>query len=365
MTIRLASAYGLPPALRAKPVPERKRRSKPKSALEPVSRRESRPEPLPPPPQPADVVTLPARISPMLATAAEPFDSPEHQFEVKWDGTRCLAFIDGPDKIRLQNRRDIEMRSRYPELAVLRGVPAGTVLDGEIIVLEDGRPSFPRLQQREHLLDPRRIEIASQRIPATLMAFDLLYLRGVRLYAKPLSERRALLEQVVGELGSPHVLAPEPILEQGRALFSWAEQNQIEGIIAKRLSSPYLPGRRSTHWNKIKVAQTAVFEVIGFTPREDGRPFVSALIIGERSGSRWVYKGKVGSGFNEEDRAALFAALSSAPLLEKPPRDGPADAVWRMPGLRCAVRFFEKTAIGMLRAPVFKGFVGEGQNADP
>lgn len=294
----------------------------------------------------------------MLAQTSPPFDSPEFLFEIKWDGTRSLAFVDA-DRLRLQNRRDIETRARYPELECLRRLPAGTVVDSEIVVLEGGKPSFNKLQQREHLLDPTRIALLRRRLPATMIAFDLLYLRGASLMARPLAERRDRLREVITRLGDPHVIASDFVLEHGCQFFAAAEAHALEGIMAKRLGSPYLPGKRSPHWLKIKVAQTAEFEIIGYTQREN-EPTISALVIGEREGRRWAYKGKVGSGFTEEDRAALFAKVSAAPPLQRPPTNGPKEAIYRASGLRCLVRFFEKTGIGMLRAPVFKALTRAG-----
>lgn len=300
--------------------------------------------------------TLPDAIAPMLARAAtEPFDSNDHLFEIKWDGTRCIAFVE-QDKLRLQNRRNIEMRARYPELECLQQLPAGTALDGEIIVLDNGKPSFSRLQQREHLLDPTRIEIACQRLPATYMVFDLLYQEGQDLKAAPLSERRERLRDVVTKLAEPFVLVPDHIVGAGKQYFAAAEAHALEGIMAKRLDSPYITGSRSPHWLKIKVARTGTFAIIGFVQRENAS-VVSALAIGEKHGKRWTYKGKVGSGFTEETRAAFFAQLDGAPALANPPANGPKEAQWRNSGLHCTVRYFEKTVTGMLRAPVFKGLV--------
>ena len=291
----------------------------------------------------------------MLAQAGEPFDSPKHLFEIKWDGTRCLAFIEA-DRIRLQNRRFIEMRERYPELAILRNLPPGTVIDGEIVVLEEGKPSFNKLQQREHLLDPSRISMLSERMPATLIVFDLLYLSYGSWMGRPLTDRREQASKLVHRLDSPHVLAPDHIIEYGTAYFAEVERHGLEGIMAKRLDSPYLPGKRSSHWLKIKVAQTGEFDIVGYTRRE-AEPVVSALLLGMQYRGRLIYKGKVGSGFTEDQRRELFVHLSTRPELNTLPKNGPKDAVWRATELRCAVRFFEKTKTGMLRAPVFKGLI--------
>jgi len=303
------------------------------------------------------VVALPSRISPMLAQTGEPFDSKVHLFEVKWDGTRCLAFIES-HRLQLQNRRFIEMRDRYPELACLAGLPAGTIIDGEIVVLKEGKPSFDRLQQREHLIEPRKVEMLARRLPATLMAFDLLYLKGRDITAQPLIERRAQLQELIARLSDLHVMVPEHVLEKGKRLFAEIERHELEGIMAKRIDSPYLIGKRSTHWLKIKASRTDEFEIIGYVQREDER-VVSALVIGMPHGRGWHYKGKVGSGFTETQRCEFFERLVNMPPLNRPPKDAPAETVWRKSGLRCQVRFFEKTKTGMLRAPVFKGLVGD------
>ncbi len=298
---------------------------------------------------------LPTQLEPMLAVASEPFDSDKHLFEIKWDGTRCLAFIES-GRLRLQNRRHIEMRPRYPELECLLQLPSGTLLDGEIVVLENGKPSFPKLQQREHLQEPRKIAMAAQRLPATLIAFDLLFLGGESLLKRPLNERRAALAKVVAQLRSPHVIAADHVVGAGKAYFAAAEKAGLEGIMAKRLDSPYQPGKRSPHWAKIKVAQTGVFQVLGFVRRPDELT-VKSLIVGEPHGRGWHYKANVGSGLTEPQRKLLYDHLIDGPPLKNPPKDGPRDAVWRESRLRCAVRYFEKTAVGKLRAPVFVGMV--------
>jgi len=291
----------------------------------------------------------------MLAlTATEAFDSPEHLFEIKWDGTRCIAFVDD-GRVRLQNRRFVELRDRYPELSGLRRLPTGTALDAEIIVLENGKPSFARLSRRFHLTDAQRISLASQRLPATFMAFDLLYQDGQSVMDQPLRARRGALAPLIGDLQDPHLVAADFVEEHGVKYFEAVQAAGLEGIMAKRLDSPYLPGKRSSYWTKIKVARVEAFDVLGFVQREK-KPIVSALVLGRHDGKRWVYTGNVGSGFTEAQRADWYRELSSLPLLSDPPKDGPRGAAWRRTNLRCRVRFFEETADGKLRGPVFDGF---------
>ncbi len=301
---------------------------------------------------------LPDRFEPMLAEArAEPFDSPDYLFEIKWDGTRCCVFRDAAG-LALRNRRHVELGQRYPELHCLRDLPDGTLVDGEIVVLDDGKPSFPKLMQREHLVDPEKIRLASERLPATLMLFDLMYDRGKDLQRRPLIERRNLLEERIADFDSPHVIVPSYVVQRGCDYFAGVERLGLEGIMAKRLQSPYRRGRRSEDWLKIKVSHLGTFAIIGFTQRE-GEETVSALVLGLPRKSGWIYKGKVGTGFTEHQRAEFFAALRTLPPLSGPPADGPPDAHWHNTGLVARIRYFEETETGMLRGPVFDGLTDE------
>lgn len=301
---------------------------------------------------------LPDRFEPMLAeSAAEPFDSAEHLFEIKWDGTRCCVFRDAAG-LALRNRRNVELGHRYPELQCLQDLPDGTLVDGEIVVLADGKPSFPKLMQREHLVDPEKIRLTSERLPATLMLFDLMYDGGKDLHRTPLIERRTLLEQRIADLDSPHVIVPSYVIERGRDYFAGVEQLGLEGIMAKRLQSPYRKGRRSEDWLKIKVSHLGTFAIIGFTRRE-GEDTISALVLGLPDRKGWIYKGKVGTGFTEHQRAEFFAALHALPALAAPPADGPKEAHWHNTGLVARIRYFEETGTGMLRGPVFAGLTDE------
>ena len=247
-------------------------------------------------------------IKPMLAQArAEPFNCDKHLFEVKWDGTRCISFIED-GRLRLQNRHLMNIGDRYPELACLRGLPAGTVIDGEIVVLQHGKPSFQKLQQRDHLQDPTRIEILSKRMPVRLMAFDLPYVRGRRITGQPLSERRQQLIELVGRLGHPLLIVPDCVVGHGIEFFAGIVRHRLEGMMAKRIDSPYLIGRRSSDWLKIKVAHTADFEVIGCVPMRREKT-IRVLLLGEKHQGRLVYKGKVGSGLTRRQRQDFLAEL--------------------------------------------------------
>ena len=194
---------------------------------------------------------LPVFVPPMLARPGTPFDSDDFLFEVKWDGARALAFIE-EGGVRLLSRHGLDRSERYPELAGLAGGPAGTVLDGEIVVLQNGQPDFRKLQAREQTRTPLRIRLASQASPVTYVVFDLLYEEYRPLLASPLSERRQRLEKLVPTLGMPNVVVSAGIVGAGLAWFEEVCRRGLEGMVAKRLSSRYQPGRRSEAWRKIK-----------------------------------------------------------------------------------------------------------------
>ncbi len=192
---------------------------------------------------------LPDLVRPMLAQAGQPFDSDDHLFEIKWDGARCLAFIER-QRLRLTSRRGLQMH--YPELAGLSQLPAGTVLDAEVVVLEGGKPSLLRLQQRASLQDLTKIQILSKQRPVTLMVFDLLYLRHENLMNNPLIDRRRRLEKLIEPLDDAQVLVPNYVLGCGKRYFAEIKRHGLEGVMAKRSRSHYQPGRRSRDWIKIK-----------------------------------------------------------------------------------------------------------------
>lgn len=299
----------------------------------------------------------PNTIAPMLAQAvSEPFDSDSHLYEIKWDGTRALLFVDEDNNWRLQNRRFEFIHQRFPEFEDFSLLPSGTVLDGEVVVLEQGKSNFQKLQQREHLSNPTRIQLLSEHMPATFVAFDLLYVNNRNYMNDTLINRRTVLEQLAADTDLPNLLVPNYIIKDGRRYFDKIERAGLEGVMAKQVESIYLPGIRSANWLKIKVARQITLTVIGYIKR-DGEKAVSALLLGELDNDTWRYRGKVGSGFNETQRHAMYDTLSQFQPLANPPETGPANGQWVSPRLKAHVRYMEQTESGKLRSPVFKGFV--------
>ena len=298
---------------------------------------------------------LPDHIEPMLARIGQPFDSPAHVFEVKWDGVRAISYVEA-GRLRMHGRRRRDLADRYPELAFLGDLPAGTVLDGELVVLgADGRPDFPSILRRENGSAARAAQ-AARRLPVVYVVFDLLYLRHESWLDRPLRARRAQLADLVREFDNPRLVAADGVVGSGTGLFAAAEEQGLEGIVAKRLDAPYRPGERGDAWLKIKPSRTILCAILGYEPDGDG-DFKSLILATDLDGGlRCV--GKVGTGFTaavkSELRAALFARRAEAPLIPCEER-----GVWVSPGLYCTVRYLERTASGNLRAPVFVAAVPE------
>ncbi len=298
---------------------------------------------------------LPRFIKPMLAKLSPPFDSPRFLYEIKWDGTRCLFFIEN-QKIRLQNRRLRDITYRYPEFWDLPKQISrdGIVLDGEIVVLREGRPVFRLLQEREHVVSPVKIEALAKRLPATYMVFDLLYLDGESIMDRPLRERRELLAEIIPE--SPYVVESRYILEKGTTFFEHVIAQGFEGVMAKEIESPYLPGKRVDFWLKFKPRQKRKCLVVGYLLRPDGT--LKSLLVAEPTEEGLVFRGRVASGLNTKLSDELLSILPKLEMEKPPPMKGldkaPRGAKWVRPEIECVVSFQELTSHQQFRAPVLE-----------
>ncbi len=206
---------------------------------------------------------LPQFLRPMLARPGRPFDSDQHLFEIKWDGIRALAFIEQAG-YRLVSRHGLELGGLFPELAVLGDLPPGTLLDGELVVLRRGRPNLSLVQSRQQLRSGHKIRFRAQTTPATFIVFDQLYDEYRPLLGRPLSVRRDVLSSTLGRIGSSRdtthaghtthagVVFSEGVVGAGKVFFQQVVEQQLEGVVAKRLDSLYRPGHRNGAWIKIK-----------------------------------------------------------------------------------------------------------------
>jgi len=296
------------------------------------------------------------KIHPMLTEKGEkPFTHPDWIFEVKWDGTRALCFYDDRT-FHLQNRRLYDTTYRYPDVRIEANAKRA-ILDGEIVIMWEGKPSFEKLQQREHLAGAERIERKARELPATYVAFDILYLDGEDLTPKPLMARKKILEGVLEETES--AVLCDYVERDGEAFYRVCRERGLEGIIAKRKDSRYQIGKRTRTWLKIKALKTIDCVIAGVTVGEGNRADTfGALILGvydETGDLRCV--GRVGTGFDrgmvELLHRRLAAMKGEMPFREKPPLAGEVK-FWCRPELVAEVEYLMFTPDIALRAPSFQ-----------
>ena len=287
-------------------------------------------------------------LAPMLLTerhASEPGE--EWLNELKLDGIRCLAYLDGRET-DLRNKRGMRLLLPFPELGGLCGRVRGKcVLDGELILPgSQGKPDFETLQARSMMSDPLRIRLLSQQLPASYVAFDILYQDGVDLTARPLLERKQILAASSTE--GDHFALVRSVRGKAQALFQRTGELGLEGIVQKRWDSRYQPGRRSRDWVKVKHLIEEDFLALGHLAKS---PAIASLVLGRPAGQGFSYQGHV-----TVSRAAAecFPTARACPFPTVPP--GCENAVWYAAPHPCTVLYMERTRAGGMRQPRFKGF---------
>jgi bifunctional non-homologous end joining protein LigD len=314
-----------------------------------------------PPPRP-DWTPMPSLLQPMLATAGELPPSVEDDawaYEMKWDGVRAVVYVDG-GSVRVLTRNDRDVTASYPELRALgRAVGSrSAVLDGEIVAFGAiGRPDFGVLQQRMHVARPSRTLVST--VPVSYFLFDVLWLEGRLLLELPYAERRAILESLdlVGERWD----TPPVFLGSGAEALATSRESGLEGVVAKRVDSPYQPGRRTHSWVKIKNQRTQEVVIGGWKPGEGRRSGgIGSLLLGVPGPRGLEYVGHVGTGFTVaalEDLSARLRPLrrKTPAFRDEVPRPDARDAVWVTPKLVGEVVFSDWTKDGRLRHPTWRG----------
>jgi bifunctional non-homologous end joining protein LigD len=305
---------------------------------------------------------MPEHVEPMKATLGTlPRDDRAYGYEIKWDGARAIAYCSG-GRVILESRNLLDVTPGYPELRAI-GRQLGSseaVLDGEIVAIdEDGRPSFQLLQRRMHLRSDTEIRRRAKQVPVTYMVFDVLYLEGRSTMGLAYEQRRELLEGL--ELEGASWQTPAYHRGEGKSLLEASRERGLEGIIAKRLESVYVPGRRTKEWIKVKNVRSQEMVIGGWLPGKGRREdMIGALVVGyyQPDGERRLrYAGKVGTGFTEEDLRRLAERLEPLRRDDSPfeGRQPPRETVFVEPRLVAEIDFAEWTSAGTLRHPSFKG----------
>jgi len=307
---------------------------------------------------------FPKLIPPMLASLADtPFSRNGWVFEPQVDGIRAVAYIRNGGVV-LRSRRGVDLTGQFPILAKrLAQYKTDMVLDGAIIALnEKGRPSFQQLQLRLGLTRGADIDIAECKTPIFYYVFDIMYGDGRDLQNLPAWQRREILQDLV--VPRQEIRLIEQFKTDGKSAFQACLENDLEGVVAKRVDGLYESGLRSEAWLKVKATMRAEFLICGFTqgtdPGAQSSPLLQSfgpLILGENNeDGELTYVGAVGTGFDDNELSHLMKVMK--PLIKKqcPFKKRPAgnlEATWVIPELVAEIKFAGRTADNMLRAPVF------------
>jgi bifunctional non-homologous end joining protein LigD len=308
----------------------------------------------------APKTAIPKGIKPMLATLVDkPFDDPNWQYEVKWDGYRALAMVN-KGKVDLYSRNNKSFNEKfYPIYDIIKSWKLNVVLDGEILVLNDkGISNFGALQNWRSEADGELV----------FYVFDLLWYEGKDLTGLPLVERQSILHEILPK-DDDRIRLGKVFKASGLDFFAAADRMGLEGIIAKKSDSLYSPNLRSKEWLKIKINKRQEVVIAGFTKNEDTAKYFSSLLLGVYENKSLQYVGKVGTGFSDKTQKELMEQfkpliIDKSPFDEIPdvnkasrfrPNPPKAKAVWLKPELVCEVAFTEVTEDGVFRHPSFKG----------
>jgi bifunctional non-homologous end joining protein LigD len=305
----------------------------------------------------------PSLIHPMLATAGALPTGPAEAgwaFEMKWDGVRAVVYVaDGRARALSRNERDISVS--YPELQDVAASLSGLslILDGELVAADArGRPDFGTLQQRMHVTDPGAVRRLVATVPVTFLVFDLLWLEGRSLLDDAYDARRSALE---GLRTSGPWDVPPAFAGDGAAALAASRAAGLEGVVAKRRDSRYVPGSRSSAWLKVKHQHMQEVVIGGWRAGQGGRDGrIGSLLLGVQGPDGLEYAGHVGTGFTDAALAELAELLNplrrkTSPFSVELPRVDARDAVWVEPQLVGEVTYGEWTATGRLRHPSWRG----------
>lgn len=297
-------------------------------------------------------------MRPMLAATADRVPAGDAWVhEVKWDGMRILADVhDG--RLVLSSRTGRDVSVSFPELAGLADTYEDLLLDGEVVALDGGVPSFGALAERMHVSSARKAAQLATTRPVTFMAFDLLRLFGQDLTTQPWSARRDLLEKL--DLRSSAWQVP-PVYDDGVGLFEATRDQGLEGIVSKRRASPYAAGRRSPDWRKLPHRASLSVVVGGWRPEVGSTSRLGAVLVGTTDGAGgFAYAGRVGAGLAGAAGARLRALLeplrrSASPFTTPVPREDAAGATWVEPEVVLEVASLGRGSTGKLRQPAYLG----------
>lgn len=291
-------------------------------------------------------------IKPMLiGQEGTPFDDDNYIYELKWDGERCVAYLNPEGESDLRNKRNIKMLPKVPELqGIWRQAKTKCILDGELMVLKNGKPDFFEIQRRSLTTNKFKIELASKQYPATFVAFDILYYKDRDVTTLPLLERKILLQKAFSE--SERLVLSRYVERNGIAFYQMAEQQELEGIVAKHKDSIYIQDKRTKDWMKIKRMMDEDFIICGYIFK---RNHMTSLVLGKYKDNKIQYQGHVTMGVGRDTIEQLSELPSGYPPAETPSGHGNDEAIWVQPKLVGVVKYMPRSGSNGRHQSVFKG----------
>lgn len=288
-------------------------------------------------------------VLPMLLKQTKPFNSANYIFEMKFDGYRSIIYLD-KNKVTIRSRNNKEVTDLYPELAHLfKCSKKKCILDGELIVMGDNGPDFFKMQKRGRLKTKEKILLESQLNPVIFVAFDILYYDNQDLTELPLLKRKEYLEKYIKE--DDNLVISKYIKKDGIKLFKKIAQKGLEGIVAKKIDSPYQIGKRTSYWLKIKALKEDDFLVLGYKEIDNN---IKTIVIGKKENKNFISYGEVNlPNYLDQQQIKEYAKTEKQLKAYFPLKN----IIWLKPHLKATIRYKEITSNNNLRHAVFLKFV--------
>ncbi|MBQ3021362.1 MAG: hypothetical protein IJD92_03965 [Bacilli bacterium] len=282
-------------------------------------------------------------IKPMLLSESnKPFNNENYIYEIKFDGTRAIIYIN-KDEIIIKNKRGIILNNTYPELLNIKNMTNNKcIFDGEIIVMDNGVPSFKKLQERAMLKDKIKINYESKNNPVTFICFDILY-ENKDLIDLPLLERKKLLDKYP----DTDYFVKSKVIQNGIKLYNEIKKIGLEGIVAKEKNSKYIPNKRSSNWIKIKNHMENDYYICGYKEEKN----IASILLGEKKNNKYKFVSKVILGKNKND----FKLIKKCKKQRNTLIDfNDPNYTYITPKYKCTILYMEKTNKNHLRQPIYK-----------